>query len=296
MLEPFRDQLPPEVFTEPAFTPPVQSAGQQTDRTAIREASRLLDEAGWEVGADGMRRNAAGEAADASRSSTTAPRSSAIVLPFIANLRRIGIDARFERVDSAQMEERQENFDFDIIDRPHRAAAQPLGRAALGLRLGRQRRPRHAEPRRHRRPGGRRADRPDHRRRATASEMEVRVRALDRVLRSMHVWVPNWYKGPTSSPTGTSSAGPTPNPPTTAATSSGGGTRRNTRPSRPRARCADPPVVRFEPDLPRSARLAFAASQLRGWPGAAMRTSACSPQAHTAVHSLHEIRLWGLRA
>ncbi len=26
-------------------------------------------------------------------------------------------------------------------------------------------------------------------------EMEARVRALDRVLRGQHVWVPNWYKG-----------------------------------------------------------------------------------------------------
>ena len=25
--------------------------------------------------------------------------------------------------------------------------------------------------------------------------MEARVKALDRVLRSMHVWVPNWYGG-----------------------------------------------------------------------------------------------------
>jgi len=29
----------------------------------------------------------------------------------------------------------------------------------------------------------------------TREEMETRVRALDRVLRAMHIWVPNWYKG-----------------------------------------------------------------------------------------------------
>jgi microcin C transport system substrate-binding protein len=29
----------------------------------------------------------------------------------------------------------------------------------------------------------------------TRDEMEARVRALDRVLRAQHIWVPNWYSG-----------------------------------------------------------------------------------------------------
>ena len=29
----------------------------------------------------------------------------------------------------------------------------------------------------------------------TREELTVRVRALDRVLRAKHIWVPNWYKG-----------------------------------------------------------------------------------------------------
>ena len=44
--------------------PPVNGKSQ-TDRAAIRRASKLLDEAGWTVGADGLRRNAAGRDADA---------------------------------------------------------------------------------------------------------------------------------------------------------------------------------------------------------------------------------------
>ena len=60
LLEEFRDRLPPEIFTEPAWSPPVGSK-QQTDRAAVRRASRLLDEAGWTVGPDGMRRNAEGQ-------------------------------------------------------------------------------------------------------------------------------------------------------------------------------------------------------------------------------------------
>src|SRR5690606_1719609 len=59
-LEMFRDQLAPEIFTEGAYVPPVY-AREQTPRSAVRAASRLLAEAGWEIGPDGMRRNADGE-------------------------------------------------------------------------------------------------------------------------------------------------------------------------------------------------------------------------------------------
>ncbi len=193
VLEAYRAQLPPEIFTEPAVSPPVNSADQQTDRSAVREASRLLEEAGWTVGADGMRRNAQGErlTIDFVDDSASFER---IALPFIANLRRIGIDARFELIDAAQMEERQENFDFDIAiariilpltpsvelrsvfgsagrDAPGTlnlaGVADPVVDALIGEIIG--------------------AD--------TREAMEVRVRALDRVLRSKRFWVPNWYKG-----------------------------------------------------------------------------------------------------
>ena len=193
VLQAYRDQLPPEIFTEPAVSPPINSADQQTDRSAVREASRLLEEAGWIVGADGMRRNADGErlTIDFVDDSASFER---IALPFIANLRRIGIDARFELVDSAQMEERQENFDFDIAiariilplspsvelrsvfgsagrDAPGTlnlaGVADPVVDALIGEIIG--------------------AD--------SREAMEVRVRALDRVLRSKRFWVPNWYKG-----------------------------------------------------------------------------------------------------
>ena len=113
LLEEFRDQLPPEIFTEPAWTPPVNGKSQ-TDRGAIRRASMLLDEAGWKVGADGMRRNADGETLSVEFVDDNASLER-IINPYVANLRRIGVDATYNRIDPAQMQQRQEDFDYDIL-------------------------------------------------------------------------------------------------------------------------------------------------------------------------------------
>lgn len=193
VLTPHRDALPQEVFAEPATSPAVNDAGQQADRASVRAASRLLDEAGWTVGDDGMRRNAEGEVLRLEFIDDS-PSFERIALPFIANLRRIGIDARFEIIDSAQMEERQENFDYDMtiarIVLPLspsveiRSVFGSAGRDAAGtLNLAGV-----ADPV---------VDALIEEVIAADSRavLEARVRALDRVLRAKHIWVPNWYKG-----------------------------------------------------------------------------------------------------
>ncbi|MFY8145214.1 MAG: extracellular solute-binding protein, partial [Rhodobacter sp.] len=62
ILQPLVDQglLPASILTDPAVVAPV-SGDRQMDRGNLRKASALLDEAGWAVGDDGLRRNAAGE-------------------------------------------------------------------------------------------------------------------------------------------------------------------------------------------------------------------------------------------
>jgi microcin C transport system substrate-binding protein len=192
VLEEFRDQLPPEIFSEPAFTPPPGSP-QQLDRAAIRKASRLLDEAGWAVGDGGLRRNAAGETLTIELVDDN-PSFERIINPFVANLRQLGIDARYSQVDAAQMQQRQEDFDYDIV--PGRFtmslspslelrqlfssdAADAIGSANLsGI----------ADPV---------VDALIEKVIASENreELDARVRALDRVLRSKHIWVPNWYSG-----------------------------------------------------------------------------------------------------
>lgn len=192
-LEKFRDQLPPEIFTEPAYVPPVSSAERNNDRASIRRASALLDEAGWTVGPGGIRRNAAGETLKIEILEDN-PSLERVINPFVQNLRQIGVDASLRMVDSAQMEERQKNHDYDIL--PGRLVMSMAPSLELRTIYGTQ--------------GAEAAGSYNLSGVAdpavdgiieliiaakTREELDGRVQALDRVLRAMQIWVPNWSKG-----------------------------------------------------------------------------------------------------
>ncbi len=192
VLEKYRDQLPESIFTEPAYTPPLNNPRRPLDRAAVRRANQLLDAAGWTI-QDGLRRNAEGDVLSLSIVDDN-PSFERISNPFIENLRAIGIDARLEQIDAAQMQERQENFDFDLTPGNLRMSLSPSlelrtiygsdGANAQGtLNLAGV-----ADPV---------VDAliEDVINSRTRASMEARVKALDRVLRAQHVWVPNWYGG-----------------------------------------------------------------------------------------------------
>jgi microcin C transport system substrate-binding protein len=193
VLEQFRDQLPPEVFTEPAYVPPVYTADDQISRAAIREASRLLDEAGWTVGSDGMRRNSAGELLTVEIVDDQ-PTFERVGTPFVTNLRRIGIDASFEVLDAAQMQERQKVFDYDMV--PARLVLPSTPSVELRSVFGSAGRDAQGTPNL----AGVASPVVDALideiiAARSREELDVRVKALDRVLRSIQIWVPHWYKG-----------------------------------------------------------------------------------------------------
>lgn len=113
VLEPLADILPEGVLTEEVVMPPVSGA-RQLDRAQLRAASALLAEAGWEVGEDGLRRNAAGEVLSVEFLEYS-PSFDRVIQPFVANLKSLGVDAKLNRVDTAQYIERSRSFDFDIM-------------------------------------------------------------------------------------------------------------------------------------------------------------------------------------
>lgn len=116
-LETLGDLVPQEVLTEEAVMPHTSNAARLSDRRNLRRAMKLLDAAGWQVGDDGMRRNAEGEPLELNflLNSSGSATLSAAVENFVANLRSMGIDAVLEKVDSSQYTTRERDRDYDLV-------------------------------------------------------------------------------------------------------------------------------------------------------------------------------------
>ena len=112
-LNSLKNILPDTIFKAEAELAPTSSK-RQLDRTNLRKASALLDDAGWIVGDDGIRRNKLGKTLtlEILNDSQAFDR---VINPFVENLQRLGVDAVHTRIDNAQMTERERNFDFDMV-------------------------------------------------------------------------------------------------------------------------------------------------------------------------------------
>jgi microcin C transport system substrate-binding protein len=181
----------PEGALGPAVVPPV-SDGSGQDRNLLVEAGKLLDEAGWSI-ENKKRVNANGEQLKV-EFLTFEPTFERIVAPYVKNLKLLGIDARIRRVDPAQYQRRLKDFDFDITTQ--RYVMQNTPGVELRSYFGSQA-----------------ADLDGSLNLAgikdpavdaliekvivakTREDMTTAARALDRVLRAGHYWVPHWYKG-----------------------------------------------------------------------------------------------------
>ncbi|MEZ5786390.1 MAG: extracellular solute-binding protein [Xanthobacteraceae bacterium] len=112
ILETVRDQVPPEVFTKP-YTNPV-SGNPQAVRSNLREATRLLQAAGYEVRDQKLVNAATGEPYTVEFLASD-PATERYTLFYRPSLARLGIDVRVRTVDDAQYENRMRQWDFDII-------------------------------------------------------------------------------------------------------------------------------------------------------------------------------------
>ncbi len=110
ILEPFRGKLPEEVFTK-VFTPPATD-GTGGNRENLRRASELLKEAGWTL-KDGKLLNAEGKPFTFEFIAAE-PIFERWVQPFVRNLDRLGMQVSYRIVDTAQYQNRLNDFDFDM--------------------------------------------------------------------------------------------------------------------------------------------------------------------------------------
>ena len=127
LLEPFRDKLPPDLFTKPFALPVTDGSGN--NREGLRRALDLLKEAGWTV-KDRKLVNAAGQQMSFELL-LDEPRFERIGLPYVQWLGRLGIDAHIRTVDPAQYQKRMDDLDFDM------AVAQIPESELLGQRADR---------------------------------------------------------------------------------------------------------------------------------------------------------------
>jgi microcin C transport system substrate-binding protein len=189
LLEPWRGKVPDAVFGEP-FVPPV-SDGSGQDRALLRKAAQMLTDAGFPI-KNGKRVGPDGEPVTI-EFLLDEPSFQPHHMPLIKNLGTLGVDATLRMVDPVQYKARTDDFDFDVTStrmsfsttpgdslRTHfssRAAkikgsenlagiADPAVDALIEKIIDANTRP----------------------------ELVIACRALDRVLRAGHYWIPHWYK------------------------------------------------------------------------------------------------------
>ncbi|MGH6763246.1 MAG: extracellular solute-binding protein [Phyllobacterium sp.] len=189
LMEPFRDQLPPEIFGEPVMQP--LSDGSGRDRKNLRHASELLKAAGFNL-KNGRFVDGKGATLDVEFliQAEVFTRSSN---PFIENLRAIGINASLRLIDPAQYQARLQSFYFDMMGMALSFSATPT-RESLELVFS----SRSAEtPGTRNFPGTSDAvlDALIAKAGEVASRDELRnvIRVLDRVLRQRRDWIPTWF-------------------------------------------------------------------------------------------------------
>ena len=112
ILETVRDKVPAEVFTKP-YTNPV-GGNSENVRNNLREGLRLLKEAGFDIR---DRKLVDGKSGEAFRTEflVSDPNTERFVLFYKPSLERLGIEVTVRTVDDAQYENRQRNWDFDVI-------------------------------------------------------------------------------------------------------------------------------------------------------------------------------------
>lgn len=112
ILNDYKDKLPADIFNG-RYQPP-KTDGSGNLRRNLRKAMNILDKAGYKLGDDGIRvhettgQRLKFEIVDAN------PAFERWVLPFLGNLKKIGVEANFRVLDPAQYQNRMNDFDFDM--------------------------------------------------------------------------------------------------------------------------------------------------------------------------------------
>lgn len=190
ILQQYKGRIPDSIFTTP-YEPPVYD-GSGDIRAGIRAALELLQQAGWTL-KGGKLVNAQGEPFTFEFLNDD-PRLERVILPYLQNLARIGIDGHLRSIDPPQYENRVRDYDFDMIGVRYGASLAPGSELLQEF-------------------GSAAADQPGSPNTAgikdpvvddliqkalaapTRAALVPIIHALDRVLLAGYYVVPNWYSG-----------------------------------------------------------------------------------------------------
>lgn len=114
ILEQYKNQLDESVFTQEPSLP--QHPTPQATGENLKQAVNLLKEAGYDFVKGKMTNLKTGEPLEFEVLGNSANGSSftRVMLPFIANLKKIGIKLKFRNIEPSVFKNRLDNFDFDM--------------------------------------------------------------------------------------------------------------------------------------------------------------------------------------
>ncbi|RLQ87042.1 extracellular solute-binding protein [Notoacmeibacter ruber] len=189
LLEPFLNELHDLLLESPPL--PSVSDGSGQDRSKLREAARLLAEAGWKRGADNLVADENGKRLSVELL-TDQQGFIRIFQPYSQNLRRIGIDATVRLIETTLYERRVRDYDFDCTVQNLNHGATPSD-DALSLIFGSQA----ADANGTQNLAGTKSPAVDAMiaaagRAENRDDLRTALRALDRIMRHRQDWVLQW--------------------------------------------------------------------------------------------------------
>lgn len=121
LLNKYRSQLPAELFTQEWYAPSTKKPSSL--RKNLRQASRLLKQAGWSV-KNGQLVNKKGQVFSF-EVLLIQKGFERIIAPFARNLKRLGIDVSYRTVDASLYQRRLDKYDFDMVVSSFPASQSP---------------------------------------------------------------------------------------------------------------------------------------------------------------------------
>ncbi|PPR47641.1 MAG: Oligopeptide-binding protein AppA [Alphaproteobacteria bacterium MarineAlpha5_Bin9] len=121
-LNKYKQDLPKDLFIK-EFNPP-KTDGSGFIRSELKEATKLLKEAGWDL-VNGKLIEKESKKHFEFEILLNSPAFERIVLPFKQNLEKLGITANVRTIDSAQYQKLLENFEFDMVVATFRQSLSP---------------------------------------------------------------------------------------------------------------------------------------------------------------------------